>query len=147
MTESLPSRAPTGDSAATVLLVDDDDDWRIALSRWLERERLRVVALARGEWVVSAIELHHPDLVILDVNLPGMNGFDLLGTVRARCPEVRVLVTTAFGGPAMAQSARRLGADGYLDKPFRLADLLSEIRRLGVLGEDERRTGSTGRNA
>ena len=55
MTESPPSRVPTGDSAATVLLVDDDDDWRIALSRWLEGERLRVVALARGEWVVSTI--------------------------------------------------------------------------------------------
>jgi DNA-binding response OmpR family regulator len=132
-----PARSSAVDATHTVLLVDDDADWRAALKSWLEREHLRVVALARGDWVVSAIELHRPDLVILDVHLPGANGLDVLGTLRSRCPDVPVLVTTAFGGRPLAETVRRLGAHGYLDKPFRLADLMAEIGRLGLLGRGD----------
>jgi DNA-binding NtrC family response regulator len=116
-------------SMLTVLLVDDDPDWRQTLKAGLEREGFRVVALGRAEWLLSAIDLHQPDVVILDVHLPGTNGLDLLGTIGRRWPAIFTIVTTAFGGSSVEGAARRRGASAYLDKPFRVSALLEEIRR------------------
>ncbi len=115
----------------TVLVVDDDPEWRQTLKSWLDREGFRTVALARADWLVSAIELHQPDVVVLDVQLPGpLSGLDLVGTLGRRWPGLSIVVTTAFGGSRIADTARRLGASAYLDKPFRVSALVDEIRRL-----------------
>jgi DNA-binding NtrC family response regulator len=125
---------PTGNKTKsppllTVLLVDDDPDWRHTLKTGLEREGLRVVAIGRAEWLRSAIDLHQPDVLILDVHLPGASGLDLLHTIGLRWPHLFTIVTTAFGGSSVEDVARRLGASAYLDKPFRVSALLEEIRR------------------
>jgi two-component system nitrogen regulation response regulator GlnG len=117
-------------SMLTVLLVDDDPDWRQTLKAGLEREGFRVVALGRAEWLLPAIDLHQPDVVILDVHLPGTSGLDLLGTIGRRWPALFTIVTTAFGGSSVEDVARRRGASAYLDKPFRVSTLLDEIRRV-----------------
>jgi FixJ family two-component response regulator len=124
MTVSDERRRPT-----LALVVDDDPAWRDALKGWLEREGVRAVMLARSDWVIAAVELYRPDVIILDVNLPGASGLDVLGGLHRRWPELPVIVTTAFGGPAVAHNARRLGAVTYLEKPFRIAVLLEAIRR------------------
>jgi DNA-binding NtrC family response regulator len=113
-----------------VLVVDDDDEWRQTLKSWLEREGFRTVALARADWIVQAIELHHPDVVVLDVQLPGpLTGLDLIEILGRRWPGLFIVVTTAFGGSPVADTARRLGASAYLDKPFRISSLVDVIRR------------------
>jgi len=114
----------------TVLVVDDDGVWRAALAGWLEREGFRVVGLPRGERVVQAVKICGADAVILDVHLPGLNGLEVLGAVRNMWPQLPVIVTTAFGGVDVAEMARRRGATSYLEKPFRMADLITELRRV-----------------
>ena len=116
----------------TLLVVDDDPAWRDALKEWLEREGFRAVMLARADWVVQAVELHHPDVVVLDVNLPGASGLDVLGAIERRWPGLPVVIMTAFGGPGVGAEARRLGAAGYLEKPFRMGTLVEEIRRVAA---------------
>jgi DNA-binding response OmpR family regulator len=113
-----------------LLVVDDDPAWRDALRPWLEAEGFRVVMLARGEWVVPAIELHQPDVVVLDVELPGASGLEVLDTLGRRWRTLPVIIMTAFGGPAVANAAREHGAAGYLEKPFRIGALVNEIRRV-----------------
>lgn len=121
-------------------MADDDAAWRDALKEWLEREGFRAIMLARGDWVVHAVDLHHPDVVVLDVNLPGASGLDVLGAVERRWPALPVVVMTAFGGPTLGAEARRLGAAAYLEKPFRMATLVEAIRRAaGSTGSDPRK--------
>ncbi|HEX9818853.1 MAG TPA: response regulator [Methylomirabilota bacterium] len=122
----------------TVVLVDDDGAWRASLGGWLEAEGMRVIRLARGEWIISALETHRPDLVLLDVHLPGLDGLEVLETVRRRWPTLPIIVMTAFGGPETAELAQRCGATAYLDKPFRLADLTVHIERIAERGASPR---------
>jgi two-component system, NtrC family, nitrogen regulation response regulator GlnG len=117
-----------------LVVVDDDDSWRGLLETWLDREGCRAIMIARAEWVLQAIDQHHPDVVVLDVELPGGNGLDVLASLRRRWPSLPVIVMTAFGNAVVADRARRLRADAYLEKPFRLAALVAEIRRVGRPG-------------
>lgn len=120
-----------GRSPLTVMIVDDDAEWRATLKSSLDREGFRTVALARADWIVPAIELHNPDVVVLDVQLPGpASGLDVVDTLGRRWPELFTVVTTAFGGTATADTARRLGASAYIDKPFRISALVEVIRRV-----------------
>ncbi len=113
----------------TVLLVDDDGVWRAALASWLEREGFRVLGLSRGDGVATTLETKQVDAMILDVHLAGLDGLEVLAEVRGRWPALPVMVTTAFGGPETGDVARRRGATCYLDKPFPLAELVTQLRR------------------
>jgi len=115
----------------TVLVVDDDEAWRSALKDSLEREGLHVVAVARSEWTLPAVELYRPAVLVIDNLMPGpLLGLDLLPVLRRRWPELPIVMMTAFGGRGTADEAVRKGATAYFDKPFRVADLASEIHRL-----------------
>lgn len=113
----------------TVLIVDDDADWRVLLEHSLKADGIRAIGLARGEGVMVAIDTHHPDALVLDVQLPGLNGLQVLERVRRRWPELPVIVMTSFAGPDTREDARRRGATGFLDKPFSIAHLVSELMR------------------
>ena len=126
------SPPPRDRARLSLLVIDDDPAWRDALKGWLEREGFRAIMLARADWVISAVELHRPDVIVLDVNLPGASGLDVLGLLGRRWPALPVLIMTAFGGPGVGDVARRLGAAAYLEKPFRMATLVAEIRRVAA---------------
>jgi two-component system nitrogen regulation response regulator GlnG len=115
--------------ATTILLVDDDSAWRAALERCLQAEGMRGIGLGRAEWITSAIETHQPDAVLLDINLPGIDGLRALETVRHRWPQLPVIIMTAFGGRETGDVVRQSGATAYLEKPFRLSDLIAQIER------------------
>jgi DNA-binding NtrC family response regulator len=118
-------------SRPTVLVVDDDEAWRAALKDSLEREGFHVVAVARSEWTLPAIELYRPAVLVLDNVMPGPTlGLELLPALRRRWPDLPIVMMTAFGGMTTADEARRQGATAYFDKPFRVADLAGEIHRL-----------------
>jgi DNA-binding NtrC family response regulator len=130
--ESRPAGPDDRTPGLTLLVVDDDPAWRDALKEWLERESFRAIMLARADWVVQAVELHRPDVIVLDVNLPGTSGLDVLGALERRWPSLPVVIMTAFGGPGVGAEARRLGAAAYLEKPFRMGTLVDEIRRVAA---------------
>lgn len=134
--ESKPGHEERGASSAAdmdatkILVVDDDTAWLANLQTWLADAGFRVVGISRGEWVLQAVEFHAPDAVVLDVHLPGADGLDILRQLRRREPRIPVVVMTAFGGFEVEERARRLGAAEYFDKPFRLSDLISALRRV-----------------
>lgn len=113
---------------ATVLVVDDDPAMRTLLREWLERDGFRVVEEPSADRLLAAARTARVDAVVLDKEMPERGGFDVLPAFRRQCPEVPVILITAFGGSAVAHEALRLGARTYLEKPFQLRALLEAVR-------------------
>jgi DNA-binding NtrC family response regulator len=122
-----------------VLVVDDDDGMRALLRRMLEDEGYQVMELDRGSRVMQVLRDVPFDLIILDKEMPGISGLELLPMLRNEFPEIPVVFVTAFGGHQIAARAIRLGATSYLEKPFRLARLRDAVH--GLTGRGEHRTG------
>lgn len=111
----------------TVLIIEDEADMRALLRDVLERERHRVIDRPDGTDLPQLVESEEFDVVILDKEMPGPNGVDLLAFLRQRCPTVPVIFVTAFGGPRVADEAMRRGAYSYLEKPFRMSTILDVL--------------------
>jgi DNA-binding NtrC family response regulator len=124
---------------ARVLVVDDDDQMRALLRRTLEADGYQVTERDRGTHVLETLRGAVFDLVILDKEMPGLTGLDLLPMLHRDFPQVPVVLVTAFGGRQVAASALRLGAASYLEKPFRLAQLRDAIDGLVSRSGDEPR--------
>jgi DNA-binding response OmpR family regulator len=118
--------------AQHILIVDDEPSIVISLQFLMEREGYEVTVAGDGEAALRAIEARPPDLVILDVMMPRLNGFDVCRRIRAdpRWRAVRVLMLTAKGREVERARGLELGADAYVTKPFATRDLVAEIRRL-----------------
>jgi DNA-binding NtrC family response regulator len=125
--------------AARVLVVDDDDEMRALLRRTLEFDGYEVIDKDRGTHAMEALRGAPFDLIILDKEMPGLTGFDLLPILGREFPDVPVVLVTAFGGPHVAASAVRLGAASYLEKPFRLGQLRQVIDGLLTRSTDDSR--------
>lgn len=119
----------------TLLVIDDDREMRAILKDFLEQEGYRVIEELSGDNAIATVELERIDLVILDKEMPGMNGLDFLSFLRHRFPQTPVIFITAFGGPHVAEEAIRRGAARYLEKPFRVTDLLSAVRTVTKMGK------------
>jgi DNA-binding NtrC family response regulator len=124
-----------------VLVVDDDAEMRALLRRTLEFDGHQVTELDRGTHVVETLRGGRFDLVILDKEMPGLTGIDLLPVLRREFPKLPVVLVTAFGGRQVATSALRLGAASYLEKPFRLGQLRDTIEGIFTRSSDESRAG------
>jgi DNA-binding NtrC family response regulator len=124
---------------ARVLVVDDDDGMRALLRRTLEADGYHVTERDRGTHVVETLRGAPYDLIILDKEMPGVTGLDLLPVLHREFPQVPVVLVTAFGGRQVAASALRLGAASYLEKPFKLAQLRDAIDGLVSRSGDEPR--------
>jgi two-component system response regulator HydG len=124
------SAAQARDHRPSILIVDDDAEMASLLHDALEWEGFRVVAQTRGREAIASMEREAFDLVIVDKEMPDINGLDLLSTLRARFPGLRAIFLTAFGGALVARAARKRGADHYMDKPVRLDALIETVRGL-----------------
>ncbi len=112
----------------TVLVVDDDSAMRTLLKDWLERGGFRVLEEPSADRLFTAAKATHLDVVVLDKEMPGPSGFDVLPAFHRQWPEVPIILVTAFGGGEVAEEALRLGARAYLEKPFQLGALLEAVR-------------------
>ena len=100
-------------AALRILLVDDDADVRRTLGNHLSAQGYAVEAAGDGERAVEMMAAQSFDIVVTDVRMPGMDGFELLRTVRAENPQSEVIVVTAFGDVESAIRALREGAFDY----------------------------------
>src|SRR4051812_36161738 len=120
----------TRESTGTrILIVDDEPAISWALERALAREGHAVAVAASAEQALSLAAKHAPDVVILDVRLPGMNGLTALPRLKERAPDAAVIVITAFGDLPTAVRAVEGGAFDYLTKPFDLSQALDAVAR------------------
>jgi two-component system, OmpR family, response regulator len=110
-----------------ILIVDDDAEIRHLLGRYLEKNGLRVVAVADGRAMWQALDKGSFDLVVLDLMLPGDDGLTLCRNLRVRS-EVPVIMLTARGEETDRIVGLEMGADDYLPKPFSARELLARIK-------------------
>ncbi len=94
---------------------------------FLEQKGYRVIEVADAAAALTAVAAEPLDVAIVDKEMRGTSGLDLLPVLRRACPQVRVIFITAFGGPHVAEEARRRGADCYLEKPFRVGRIVDAV--------------------
>lgn len=117
------------DRSIRILLADDSSVLRDALEQWLGQiDDLEIVALASsGLAAVMMAEAASPDIAILDMRMPGMDGLEAARRINALRPEIRVIIYTSEGDPAIADAAREAGARGFVGKADNLDHLLEAI--------------------
>ena len=127
-----------------VLVVEDNANLAFGLTRSLESEGYEVEAAEDGSKGFDLARNTNPDLVVLDLMLPGMDGYTILKKLRAEGKDVPVLILTARGEEADKVFGFRLGADDYVTKPFSLSELLARVQAiLRRAKSGERRDGET----
>lgn len=117
-------------SDALVLVVDDDARLRRLLMRYLAEQGFRVTAAADAVEARDKMRTVQPDLVVLDVSMPGESGLDLTASLRAERSGVPVLLLTARGAPEDRIAGFEAGADDYLPKPFEPYELVLRLRAM-----------------
>lgn len=115
-----------------VLVVEDEDNIALALDFLLTREGYAHDRVADGDAALPKIRAMQPDLVLLDVMLPGTSGYEICQNVRLdpALKAVKILMMTARGSSIERRKGLAIGADGFITKPFELKELRDEVRRL-----------------
>ena len=114
----------------TILVADDDASIRSLLKQLLSDEGYSVVEATTGTEVVEKVKDTNPDLVIMDVRMPELDGIEALSKLKVSSPKTSVLIMTAFGSSNNAIRAMELGAFDYITKPFELDKISHTVRRV-----------------
>lgn len=118
------------DKTYSVLIVDDEEEMRSLLAPMLVQEGYEVATAFDGDDAISQLEKKPYDLLLLDIKMPHVGGFEVLKFVRAHQPHTRVIMLTAFAELANAMESRMRGADGFIGKPFDPTEVLMELERV-----------------
>ncbi len=115
-----------------VLIIEDEDNIAIALDFLMTREGYTHDRVASGGEAMARIRAMQPDIVLLDVMLPEVSGYEICQEVRAdsALDHVKILMMTARGSAMERRKGLALGADGFIAKPFELKELRAEVKRL-----------------
>lgn len=113
-----------------ILVVEDDNEMRLAIAKWLQAERHEVVSAGDGEEGLSLLQTDSFDLVVLDWDLPSMSGVDVSKKYRAGKGRAPILMLTGKESIADRVTGLDAGADDYLTKPFSLKELSARVRAL-----------------
>ncbi len=114
---------------SSILIIDDDDQLRRSFEKLLTEEDYRVFCAASGEAGIKRVKEDHPDVVVLDMRLPGMNGLEVFKNINRINAKLPVIIMTAYGTTETAIEATKLGAFDYILKPFDIPDMLSTIKK------------------
>jgi two-component system response regulator RegX3 len=125
VTVSSIANPPAG---ARVLVVEDDESHALAVGVGLEREGFEVFSVSDGSAAMKAIAAHSPDVILLDVMLPGMSGIDICRQLRESGSSVPVIMVSARSEELDVVVAMEVGADDYVAKPYRIRELTARIR-------------------
>ena len=117
---------------ATILLVEDFDDTRLIMKLWLMKQGYRVVEAENGEEAVTLAEQQHPDLIIMDMMMPGLNGLDATRRIREyqSLQRTPIVAVSAYGANEYRAKAIAAGCDEYVSTPFEPDALGALIQRL-----------------
>ena len=117
------------DARTRILVVDDDAEMRALLADVLSNEGYTVEGVANGAEALIRLRIQSFGAIVLDKNMPGLSGLDLLPGLRTICPSTPVIMITAFGDVGTYVDAMEKGAFEYVFKPFRMEELLVVLRR------------------
>lgn len=123
---------------ASILICDDEPGIRESLKLILEEE-YHLAYVGHGRDAVAHVKKHQPDLAILDVKMPYLNGLEALRSIKRARPGTRVLMITGYESSDVAEQATRFGADDYLTKPFTRDKVKAKVEALLALPKKERR--------
>jgi DNA-binding NtrC family response regulator len=126
---SAEQNAPVTGQHVRVLVVDDDPEMRALLLDELQRDGYEVVEAADGAEAVLACRAGQFDVILMDKNMPGPSGIDLLPGFIRSCPRSRIIMMTAFGDVPSYVEAAEKGAVDFLFKPFRIDEMKGAIRK------------------
>lgn len=120
------------DGQPTILVVDDFDDTRLLIKTWLERKGFRVVEAENGNQAVTAAENYHPDLIIMDLEMPEMDGLLATRKIRtvANLARVPIIAVSAYSAELFRDQALASGCNEYVATPFEPEELERTIRSL-----------------
>jgi len=116
----------------SVLVVDDEANIALSLEFLMKQSGFEVRTATDGEQALAAIEESPPDLVLLDINMPKLNGYEVCSRVRAQ-PEwerVRIIMLTAKGRDIEREKGLAMGADDYIVKPFATSEVVEKVRAM-----------------
>ncbi|WP_307411464.1 response regulator [Neobacillus ginsengisoli] len=112
-----------------ILIVDDQFGIRILLNEVFQKEGYQTFQAANGIQALDIVTKHDPDLVLLDMKIPGMDGIEILKRMKVIDPDIRVIIMTAYGELDMIQEAKDLGAITHFAKPFDIDDIRAAVRK------------------
>ncbi|ETI66071.1 response regulator [Neobacillus novalis] len=112
-----------------ILIVDDQFGIRILLNEVFQKEGYQTFQAANGIQALDIVKKHDPDLVLLDMKIPGMDGIEILKRMKVIDPDIRVIIMTAYGELDMIQEAKDLGAITHFAKPFDIDDIRAAVRK------------------
>jgi DNA-binding NtrC family response regulator len=113
--------------AFKVLLVDDEEDFVTGLSERMKLQDVGSEVALDGEQALAKVEEQNPDIVVLDLKMPGMHGMVVLDKVKKVHPDIQVVILTAHGSEKDEEEAKRLGAFAFLRKPVALEQLMEVV--------------------
>lgn len=116
----------------SILIVDDEPNIVLSLEFLMEKQGFAVRSAYDGEQALEAISESPPDLILLDINMPKLNGYEVCAAVRAN-PEwndVRILILTAKGRDVEREKGLAMGADEYVTKPFSTLEVVEKVHEL-----------------
>jgi CheY-like chemotaxis protein len=116
----------------TILVVDDEAPFRNILNSVLQNEGYQVETASDGDEAIVKIEQRKFDLILLDIHMERVDGFEVLKLVKEKYAETKVIVLTGFSELANAIKAQQMGAEAFISKPYDLIDLLETIQRIIV---------------
>jgi DNA-binding NtrC family response regulator len=113
-----------------ILVVDDEDALRMVLSSELQSSGYEVSTASDGDEAINAVQSKKFDLLLLDIKMPRVDGFEVLKFVKKSYPQVKVIMLTGFADLKNAIESKKLGAEDFVSKPYDLVDLLTTIERV-----------------
>ena len=115
-----------------ILIVDDEPNVVVPIQFLMEQQGYRVMIAERGEDALDLIYQYKPDLVLLDIMLPGIDGYEVCEIIRLdpNCRDVKIIFLTAKGREVEIAKGLALGADAYFTKPFSNTELVAKVKEL-----------------
>lgn len=110
-----------------LLIVDDQPGIRLLLEEVFKRVNIKISLASNGMEALEIVRQHHPDCILLDVKMPGMNGVEVLREVRNLSPQALVMMMTAYSEIELTEEAEKLGIDQYFTKPFDIFEVRDTV--------------------